>query len=49
MVKSYSKSEAFNNFGTKQSNKRWGWSAIADDDTVVALAIWKDIIHSSGR
>lgn len=45
----YTKLSAFEYYGTRQTNERWSWSAIADDKSVVAVNIWKDSIKYNDR
>lgn len=42
--KKWNKKSAFEFYNTRQTNERWGWSAISDDGTVVAVTVWKDLI-----
>ena len=32
-------------YKTVQTNERWGWSAISDDASIVAVTIWKDLVR----
>ena len=49
MSKQYNKLSAFKAFGTKQTNQRWGWAAIAEDKSTVAVTIWKDRIKLNDK
>ena len=31
-------------YKTRQTNERWGWCAISDDKSVVAVTVWQDLI-----
>ena len=39
-----SKKSEFWVYKTRQTNERWGWSAISDDKSVVAVTVWQDLI-----
>lgn len=44
MPRTWTKTEAFDHFGTKLTNTRWSWSGIADDGGTVALVLWQDVV-----
>lgn len=44
MPHTWTKTEAFEHFGTRLTNVRWSWSGIADDGSVVALVLWQDVV-----
>lgn len=44
MPRRWSKTEAFEHFGTTLTNTRWSWSAIGDDGSVVVLVLWQDAV-----
>ena len=45
----WTKKSAFWAYKTRQTNDRWGWSGIADDRSVVAVTIWKDLVHYNDK
>lgn len=44
MPRIWTKTEAFEHFGTKLTNVRWSWSGIAPDGGVIALVLWQDVV-----
>ena len=44
MPRRWTKTEAFEHFGTKLTNTRWSWSAISEDGSVIALVLWQDAV-----
>lgn len=44
MPRTWTKTEAFDHFGTKLTNTRWSWSGISPTGDVVALVLWQDAV-----
>lgn len=44
MPRTWTKTEAFNHFGTKLTNVRWSWSRVAPDGGVVALVLCQEVV-----
>lgn len=44
MPRTWTKTEAFESFGTRLTNARWSWSGIAPDGSVVAVVLWQDVV-----
>ncbi len=44
MPKTWTKTEAFEFFGTKLTNARWSWSAASPSGDVVAIVLWQDAV-----
>ncbi len=44
MPRTWTKTEAFNQFGAKLTNTRWSWSGVSPAGDVIALVLWKDSV-----
>jgi len=44
MPRAWTKTDAFEYFGTHLTNTRWSWSGISQDGSVVALVLWQDVV-----